>query len=1009
MASTSGLSRRRAVPSSSSASSPPAAGGTSSLSALSTSQGQARPSSPAAISTPTAGHKIAYDERDLGDVEEDRINPRLTLMEEVLLLGLKDKQGYLSFWNDNISYTLRGCIVLELALRHRIAMVRDPGRRRFPLADRYIEVVDDRLTGEVLLDEALKMMKGSERMSVGTWIDLMSGETWNVMKIGYQLKQVRERLAKGLVDKGVLRTEKRNFLLFDMATHPVSDPAFKDDVLRRTLGLLTARTAAVPTSHLYGDAVRYRTVRAVAMVCAAFAANVLENALVHLGYDQRENAFAKADELLADFSQWPFGAYREGGDLGGGGGGPGGAGAAGGRPRPSGIATGGSAASAESANLAEIMRLARLEIVGQGSGDEPGDAERQTMRELHLEVVAACIEVFRRIGSVLCSPLLGASGSFAGDRTLPPPGDSPPFTPVQRRTWLNPLPRQIPVVDRLLKLPLELVYIVLSFLDPPSLLALTCTSRPWAALLRRPSSNTHERTMGVWAQARINARVPQLESDLAGGDNGEIAHEVLLARLLGGWACQVCGGPAARDEDVDFDARVRLCSTCRTSMLATTQELSDAYFHLHPRTLDCVFRTSTHDPNVHHPQFEYRYFVPDALAVSAHLYFLEAEALAQGKQPAEVVDDCVERRLGLRTQVRRDADKLKGWWKVRDKDRGQEQLRRLERRHRSVFAKLDELDFDEIDHDQLFEISYDGALWMPPSPNETSSQAGERERLNDDLDRFFTTMDPLTDQEWRDWKPRVVAFASERRRERRDQTRELTSKELSPLHGLVKLCVGIEAAPFVPPYNSFLRLPSLTALWADGEQYPYLYEVEVVLPDAIADTIEAMRTDRLVLLVRLARTLRAEGDPLPSSIHLALDSSPSPFADRNPRTGVEPAYLAIDPADVDDVLELATALFRCGICGLLAPVAQLVPHVHASQGSRAPPRCIIAPAQMQRGFVGVTVLELGPTLRRSTLEGPGAPPAPPSPSTAAGEGKKRRLLGFDAGEFTYLGGGCART
>jgi len=52
-----------------------------------------------------------------------------------------------------------------------------------------------------------------------------SGETWNVLKIGFQLKQVRERLAKGLVDKGVLRTEKRNFLLFDMATHPVADPA----------------------------------------------------------------------------------------------------------------------------------------------------------------------------------------------------------------------------------------------------------------------------------------------------------------------------------------------------------------------------------------------------------------------------------------------------------------------------------------------------------------------------------------------------------------------------------------------------------------------------------------------------------------------------------------------------------------------------------------------------------------------------------------------------------------
>lgn len=245
------------------------------------------------------------------------------------------------------------------------------------------------------------------------------------MKIGYQLKQVRERLAKGLVDKGVLRTEKRNFLLFDMATHPVSDPTFKDDVLRRTLSLLTSRTAAVPTSNLYGDEVRYRTIRAVAMICSAFAANVLENALVHLGYDQRESAFAKADELLADFSQWPFGAYSQpssssnglspsmsgtalsSSSSSGGGGAIGTTATGGGASRGARIGTGSSAALAESANLAEIMRLARLEVAGQGPGDEPGNAERQTQRELCLEVVAACIEVFRRSQfpplSFLCS------------------------------------------------------------------------------------------------------------------------------------------------------------------------------------------------------------------------------------------------------------------------------------------------------------------------------------------------------------------------------------------------------------------------------------------------------------------------------------------------------------------------------------------------------------------------------------------------------------------------------
>jgi golgi phosphoprotein 3 len=94
-----------------------------------------------------------------------------------------DTQGYLSFWNDNISYALRGCIVIELAFRGRVAMQNDSARRRFPLADRLIEVIDDTLTGEVLLDEALKMMKSSEKMSVSSWIDLMSGKNTSIYTV----------------------------------------------------------------------------------------------------------------------------------------------------------------------------------------------------------------------------------------------------------------------------------------------------------------------------------------------------------------------------------------------------------------------------------------------------------------------------------------------------------------------------------------------------------------------------------------------------------------------------------------------------------------------------------------------------------------------------------------------------------------------------------------------------------------------------------------------------------
>ncbi|KAK3067301.1 Vacuolar protein sorting-associated protein 74 [Teratosphaeriaceae sp. CCFEE 6253] len=301
------------------------------------------------------GHKIAFDPRDISENEERSKQPKLTLMEEVLLMGLKDKQGYLSFWNDNISYALRGCIVIELAFRGRISMQKDSARRRFPLSDRLIEVVDETLTGEVLLDEALKMMKSSEKMSVSAWIDLMSGETWNLMKIGYQLKQVRERLAKGLVDKGILRTEKRNFLLFDMATHPVADGGAKDEIRRRVRAVLTNRTVVLPASPFLPDGIDFRYLRTIAMLCAAYAANVLENALVTLGHEARERAFAQVDELLAEYSQWPFGKR-----------------------------TGGSAAIG--ANLDQVIR------------DEVNAAKD---KELQLEVVAACLSVFTRLDSLL--------------------------------------------------------------------------------------------------------------------------------------------------------------------------------------------------------------------------------------------------------------------------------------------------------------------------------------------------------------------------------------------------------------------------------------------------------------------------------------------------------------------------------------------------------------------------------------------------------------------------------
>ena len=139
------------------------------------------------------------------------------------------------------------------------------------------------------------------------------------MKIGYQMKQVRERLAKGLVDKGVLRTEKRNFLLFDMATHPVADTATKDAVIKRILVLLTSQSPTVHPGIFYREEKKQivlRMTRTLCLLCCAFAANVLENTLTHLSYEAREAAFQKADDILNEFSQWPMAPKTPGGGVG---------------------------------------------------------------------------------------------------------------------------------------------------------------------------------------------------------------------------------------------------------------------------------------------------------------------------------------------------------------------------------------------------------------------------------------------------------------------------------------------------------------------------------------------------------------------------------------------------------------------------------------------------------------------------------------------------------------------
>ncbi|XP_005093654.1 Golgi phosphoprotein 3 [Aplysia californica] len=244
-----------------------------------------------AVSNNAEGAADEKEEKLNGEPEEDLDSKetRLTLMEEVLLLGLKDREGYTSFWNDCISSGLRGCILIELSLRGRVELEK-AGMRRRSLANRKVICKNDQPTGDVLLDEALRHIKETQPPeTVQSWIEYLSGETWNPLKLRYQLRNVRERLAKNLVEKGVCTTEKQNFLLFDMTTHPLTDNVVKQRLIKRVQDSVLTRWT--------NDAHRMDR-RMLSLLYLAHSSDVLENAFAPLSDDDYEVAMKRVRELL---------------------------------------------------------------------------------------------------------------------------------------------------------------------------------------------------------------------------------------------------------------------------------------------------------------------------------------------------------------------------------------------------------------------------------------------------------------------------------------------------------------------------------------------------------------------------------------------------------------------------------------------------------------------------------------------------------------------------------------
>lgn len=139
----------------------------------------------------------------------------LYLHEEILLLALRDEKGTVASgaW---YHLAIGGAILAELLLTQRMAI--EEGKKQL------VNFVSNKPFGEPVIDECLeKMAAAKRRATLQTWVQRFA-----------QLKQLKHRVAKGLCNRGILRTDEDTLLLlFRRKIYPELDPRPERELIER--------------------------------------------------------------------------------------------------------------------------------------------------------------------------------------------------------------------------------------------------------------------------------------------------------------------------------------------------------------------------------------------------------------------------------------------------------------------------------------------------------------------------------------------------------------------------------------------------------------------------------------------------------------------------------------------------------------------------------------------------------------------------------------------------------
>ncbi len=160
---------------------------------------------------------------------------KLHLYEELMLLGLRDREGTVTGDGTGFPYALGGALLAEMILEGRM-------RVEAVKKKRFLHLEDPSSTFDPILDECLEKLRVAKRRAdLGTWVTRFAG-----------IKRLKHRAAQQLCRRGILRADEKSVLLiFSRKIYPELDPGPERALVERLrLAIFTEASEVDPETAL---------------------------------------------------------------------------------------------------------------------------------------------------------------------------------------------------------------------------------------------------------------------------------------------------------------------------------------------------------------------------------------------------------------------------------------------------------------------------------------------------------------------------------------------------------------------------------------------------------------------------------------------------------------------------------------------------------------------------------------------------------------------------------------